>query len=173
LNWPAWVRLLAMYVLALATVAQLAACKGDDDSDVKDPDHDASPCESDHDHDAEGDGGAEAAEAEVGPPSGATCPADNDLTYDSFGKGFMSKYCTRCHSSKLTTCEERMNAPLEHDFDTKAGILLVADHVDQMAAAGPKSTNKTMPLNGAKPSDEERKKLGQWLACELEKLDNQ
>jgi hypothetical protein len=28
-----------------------------------------------------------------------------------------------------------------------------------------------MPPDGAKPSDDERKQLGQWLACELAKLE--
>jgi hypothetical protein len=185
LNGPSWTRLLALYVLALATVAQLGACKGDDDDDGdQGHDHDSgseeSPCADDHDHDhdadhdAEGDGGEEPDHdaEQVGPPSGATCPSDNKLDYDSFGKDFMMKYCTRCHSSKLTECADRMNAPFGHDFDTFPGIIGVADHIDQMAAAGPDHTNKTMPPDGAKPSDDERKQLGQWLACELEKLNN-
>jgi hypothetical protein len=169
----------SLYVLALATVLQLGACKGDDD-DSGDQAHDAGTCEdtdhgaadmdhgadddagSDHDHDAE----------EVGPPSGATCPSDNKLTYDNFGKGFMTAYCTRCHSSKLTKCSDRMGAPFEHDFDTFPGIIGVANHIDEKAAAGPDSTNATMPLDGKKPSTAERKQLGQWLACELEKLDH-
>jgi hypothetical protein len=175
-------RLPTMYALALATVVQLSACK-DSKEPSKDDDGGAagSPCDdddhdkaADSDHDAEGDGGEEPDHdaEEVGPPSGATCPSDNKLTYDNFGKAFMKDYCTRCHSSKLTKCEDRMDAPFGHDFDTFPGIIGVADHIDQMAGAGPDHTNRTMPPNGAKPSDDERKKLGQWLACEQDRLLN-
>ena len=59
----------------------------------------------------------------------------------------MAEYCTRCHASKLT-CDQRMGAPLEHDFDSFPGIIAVANHIDEMAAAGPDQTNTTMPLNG-------------------------
>lgn len=180
LNNRYWMRLLAPCVLGLATTVQLGACKGDDDDTGHEvtPDSGMNPCEdddhgSDGDHDAEGDGGAEADHDadQVGPPSGATCPSDNTLTYDNFGKGFMTKYCTRCHSSKLTKCADRMKAPFGHDFDMKPGIIGVSDHIDQKAAIGPDSSNRAMPPDdGPKPSDEERKKLGQWLACEREKL---
>jgi hypothetical protein len=86
------------------------------------------------------------------------------LTYDSFGRDFMSKYCTKCHSS---TASDRHGAPADHNFDSLPFILAMAEHIDENAAAGPSSTNTTMPPEGEmKPSDEERQKLGQWLACE-------
>jgi hypothetical protein len=114
-----------------------------------------------HDHDAA---------VEVGTPTGSTCPSDNELTYDSFGRGFVESYCTRCHSSELEG-DARNGATPDHDFDTLLGILQVAEHMDQMAAAGPDATNTTMPPNGDKPSLDEREQLGQWLACELEALE--
>jgi hypothetical protein len=171
------VRWLALYVLALAAWLHIEGCKDNGSSGMANDGGPTFSCgETGHDHsadhNADNDGGsAPDHDAEqVGPPSGATCPSNNTLTYDNFGKQFMTTYCTRCHSSKLTTCNERMGAPFEHDFDTYAGIVAVANHIDEMAAAGPKSTNVTMPLNGKKPTTDERKKLGQWLACEQDKL---
>jgi uncharacterized membrane protein len=141
-------RLLAL--LCLAVLPLTVACKGDDDGDEHGHDEDAA-----HDEDAE-----------VGVPSGATCPDDAGvLTYEDFGKPFVEAYCTRCHSSELEGAA-RNNAPPGHDFDSLAGILLVGEHIDQMAAFGPDSMNDDMPPSGLKPTNEEREKLGQWLACE-------
>ena len=111
------------------------------------------------------DGGDE--HDEEGTPSGALCPPSSTLTYEDFAAPFMAAYCTRCHSSTLTGAA-RNGAPQAHDFDTLEGILLVADHVDEHAAAGPDSTNELMPPNGAIPTDEERAQLGEWLACETQ-----
>jgi cytochrome c5 len=108
-------------------------------------------------------------EGEVGPPSGALCPSDNTLTYENFGKQFVEDYCVRCHSSELAG-EKRNGAPKYHDFDSLEGILNVANHVDEKAAAGPDSINTSMPPNGAKPTMAEREKFGQWLQCEVDKL---
>jgi uncharacterized membrane protein len=105
-------------------------------------------------------------EAETAPsPSGATCPAGSTLTYENFGKPFMEKYCTSCHSSTLRGEEARQCAPEGHDFDTEMGILGVASHIDWLAASGPTATNTEMPPSGAKPTAEERTNLGIWLAC--------
>jgi uncharacterized membrane protein len=99
-----------------------------------------------------------------GLPTGATCPPGSDLTYDSFGRQFFSDYCTRCHSTSVTGAA-RMNAPLDHNFDTLDGVKQEIEHVDEVAAAGPDSTNTLMPPDGKKPSAEERLKLGEWIAC--------
>jgi uncharacterized membrane protein len=100
-----------------------------------------------------------------GTASGATCPPGSTLTYANFGQNFMSTYCTRCHSSALTG-DMRQGAPADHNFDTLAGILKMADHIDEEAAAGPNGVNTGMPESDPKPSEEERRKLGEWLACE-------
>ncbi|PRQ03126.1 hypothetical protein [Enhygromyxa salina] len=99
-----------------------------------------------------------------GEPSGAEC--DASLTYEEFAAPFMQSYCTGCHSSTLTG-PARNGAPDGHDFDSLAGILAVAGHVDQYAAAGPDATNELMPPSGPAPSHAEREMLGAWLACEL------
>jgi cytochrome c5 len=103
---------------------------------------------------------------EHGEPTGATCPEGSTLTYESFGAQFMEDYCTRCHDSALTG-EDRNGAPLDHDFDTLAGVLAVADHIDEYAAAGPNAVNTLMPPRAPSPSEEQRRQLGEWLACEL------
>jgi len=125
-----------------------AACSSDDHAD-----DDHSDEESD-DH-----------EESEGVPTESTCPPNSDLTYDTFGQPFMESYCTHCHSSTLTG-DARNGAPEGHDFDTLDGILAVAGHIDEYAAAGPAGTNTVMPPSAPTPSDEDRQKLGEWLACE-------
>lgn len=104
-------------------------------------------------------------------PTGSTCPPGSSLTYDDFAAPFMEAYCTRCHDSDLHGAD-RHGAPLFHDFDSLTGILAVANHVDERAAAGPDATNRNMPPDGDKPTDAERFQLGEWLACERENLEN-
>ncbi|MGC4089329.1 MAG: hypothetical protein QM756_15870 [Polyangiaceae bacterium] len=101
-----------------------------------------------------------------GTPTQSTCPTDSTLTYENFGQKFMSDYCTRCHSSTLSGAD-RHDAPDGHDFDTLAGILRVAEHVDEHAAAGPAAVNTLMPPDAPRPTEAERRQLGEWLACEL------
>lgn len=110
------------------------------------------------------DGGDHGHGDPVGPSSGAKCPSNSTLTYDNFAKGFFSSYCLRCHSEKVTG-SARMGAPTDHNFDTLAEIELLGEHIDQMAASGPESTNDDMPPSNPKPNLEERKKLGEWIAC--------
>ena len=99
-----------------------------------------------------------------GPPTESTCPPASTVTYDNFGKEFMTKYCTRCHSSELRGAA-RMGAPSFHDFDTLYGIRAVSNHIDETTAAGPAAINKGMPPDSPAPTDEERYKLGEWIAC--------
>ncbi|HEX5100693.1 MAG TPA: hypothetical protein VFV94_14385, partial [Polyangiaceae bacterium] len=85
------------------------------------------------------------AEEDPGGPTGATCPETSVLTYESFGRAFMSNYCTRCHSSMLSG-SARNGAPSDHNFDTLAGIRATpAEHIDEEAAAGPQNVNTSMP----------------------------
>ena len=120
-------------------------------------------CEESHDD------GAPHGELE-GTPTGATCPPGSTLTYETFAQPFVESYCTRCHSSQLSGAA-RNGAPLGHDFDSEAGILVVADHVDQYAAAGPNAVNTAMPPEDPRPTEEERRQLGEWLACETAGVD--
>jgi len=99
-----------------------------------------------------------------GPPTESVCPPGSALTYDNFGKPFMEAYCTRCHSSELMGAA-RMGAPSFHDFDSRFGVAAVADHIDETTAFGPAAENHSMPPTGPRPTDAERRQLGEWLAC--------
>lgn len=128
-----------------AAAALALACGGDVDAG--------------HDHDSESEEGANY------PPSGAECPSGSTLSYETFGKPFMDKYCVRCHASTLKAAA-RNGAPDGHDFDRLDGIRPVIEHIDQRAAAGPKSVNSQMPPGDPRPTEDERRQLGAWLACE-------
>ena len=101
-----------------------------------------------------------------GPPTESVCPSEPTLTYENFGGPFMESYCTRCHSSELEG-PARMGAPSFHDFDTLFGIKAVSDHIDETTASGPAATNQSMPPDGAHPTLEERRMLGEWIACDM------
>ena len=101
-------------------------------------------------------------------PSGSTCPpleADRP-TYASFGQAFFTEYCTDCHSANSAN---RHGAPGDQNFDTEADIKKHAGSIDTEAASGPDATNTSMPERSPNvlttPSVEERKLLGQYLAC--------
>jgi hypothetical protein len=104
-------------------------------------------------------------EDEEGSETGATCPADSTLTYESFGAPFFDAYCTRCHSSEVAV-PDRGGAPTDVNFDTLDGILAEADEIDEVAAAGPDAVNTFLPPSDPRPSEAERRQLGEWLACE-------
>jgi uncharacterized membrane protein len=100
-----------------------------------------------------------------GHATGATCPQGSELTYETFAHDFMESYCTRCHASSLRSAD-RQGAPSDHNFDTLAGLRATpSEHIDELAAAGPDVTNTAMPPTAPTPSDAERQKLGEWLAC--------
>ena len=104
-----------------------------------------------------------------GPPTGSECPPVQTLSYDNFGKPFMETYCTECHDSNKFG-DDRQGATSFHDFDTWYGIKAVHEHIDLTTASGPNATNTSMPPDGEpQPSVEERKQLGEWIACGLPK----
>ena len=113
-------------------------------------------------------------------PTGAVCPDPDPytLTWDSFGRDFMTRYCTWCHDSSLPY-SMRNGAPIYHDFDTLEGVRGVINHIDEQSGFGPEAQNTLMPppecpsvkggsldTNCAKPTADERQKLAIWLACE-------
>lgn len=100
----------------------------------------------------------------VGPATSSVCPTPQTLTYDNFGRDFMNRYCLRCHSAKVTGTA-REGAPSDHNFDTIDEVQGLREHIDQKAAAGPAATNTDMPRGQPAPTADERKKLGEWLAC--------
>jgi hypothetical protein len=113
-------------------------------------------------------------------PTMAACPDPDpmSLTWDSFGMQFMTTYCTDCHASDLKHTQ-RNGAPLYHDYDTLMGVLETPEHVDEYAGSGLTVTNTEMPPSQCpttpggslnrdcpQPTEEERKNLSIWLACE-------
>jgi cytochrome c5 len=102
--------------------------------------------------------------AAIGPATESKCPSVQTLTYDNFGRGFIQTYCARCHASTVTGAA-RKGAPADHTFDDIHEIRGLAHHIDQYAASGPAATNTAMPKDDPRPSLEERRKLGEWLAC--------
>lgn len=89
-----------------------------------------------------------------GGASGATCPTDSTLTYDNFGRQFFASYCDSCHTTGTRP-----------SLSTHAQIRAESTAIDLAAAAGPSSVNTSMPESGTVPSEAERLRLGEWLAC--------
>jgi mono/diheme cytochrome c family protein len=104
-------------------------------------------------------------EEEGGVATQSTCPPASDLDYTTFGRQFMLDYCTSCHSSELTG-GARGGAPDGYDFDSLEGVLAELHEIDTWAAAGPAGVNTAMPPVPPYPTEDERRKLGEWLACE-------
>jgi uncharacterized membrane protein len=98
--------------------------------------------------------------------TGSTCPTTDPPTYATFGQQFFTDYCLGCHSQTATN---RHGAPGDQNYDTEDQIRALADDIDSQAASGPDATNTDMPdLSGPvhnPPSVEERKLLGEYLAC--------
>ena len=100
-----------------------------------------------------------------GGPTGSTCPEQSTLTYTTFANVFFATYCTRCHNSALPV-EQRNGAPRELNYDSLEGVRAVdPERIDHVAAAGPDHLNSFMPPSAPRPSNDERAKLGEWLAC--------
>ena len=93
--------------------------------------------------------------SDLGDSTGSTCPADSTLTYDNFGQSFMQTHCLACHAD---------GGPESPKLSTVAEVRAHIGDVDRAAAAGPNAVNTYMP-EGSSVSEEERRKLGEWLAC--------
>jgi uncharacterized membrane protein len=92
---------------------------------------------------------------DLGDATGSTCPEDSTLTYASFGESFVQSKCLACHGAA---------GPESPTLATLAQVQAHIDEIDRAAAAGPNATNTFMP-EGISVSTEERRKLGEWLAC--------
>lgn len=99
--------------------------------------------------------------------SGSTCPPGSALTYEGFAQPFFAAYCVRCHGSDKVA-GDRHGAPTGYNWDQYESIATHASQIDAMAAGGPRQINRTMPPGDPVPGDAERRRLGQWLACELD-----
>ncbi|MEQ1501504.1 MAG: hypothetical protein ABMB14_04695 [Myxococcota bacterium] len=97
-------------------------------------------------------------ESEVTPD---LCPDGTDLTWDSFGHGFVVGWCTSCHSPLLSG-PARGGAPVGVDFDTYASVTKYAARISATATG----SSPSMPPGGG-PPDAERARLREWLDCGL------
>lgn len=101
---------------------------------------------------------------EDGEETGAVCPQNSELSYETFGRAFMQSYCLTCHTAERGGAA-RHGAPSDHNFDTLDEIHEHAHHIALAAAAGPDAVNMAMPPGQDGPSRAERLLLGEWLAC--------
>lgn len=85
-------------------------------------------------------------------------PAGTPLTYDSFGREFLSANCQGCHG---TGTYDRKGAPSGYDFGTLEDVRRWRSRIFARAAAD----NVTMPPGPDDPPAAERAKLAEWLAC--------
>ena len=119
-------------------------------------------------------------------PTGAVCPDPDpgEPTWDDFAMPFFDKYCINCHDHSIPR-SMRNKAPIDHDFDTLERTLDIANHTDEQAGIGLDATNRFMPpsrcpsvkggaldIDCLKPTDDERRQLAVWLACELNRPHN-
>jgi uncharacterized membrane protein len=75
------------------------------------------------------------------------CPSGSTLTYENFGQAFVNDTCLACHVSQRPT------------LTTQAAVQASADAIIRVAV-----TSSQMPA-GASLAVEERRLLGEWLAC--------
>lgn len=89
----------------------------------------------------------------------AVCPEEStELTYESFGRAFIDRYCQYCHASWV---EDRRGAPFEYTFDDRESVAHHAEHIYARSAGD----NTSMPPGPDDPPVEERDALAEWLAC--------
>lgn len=147
-----------LWLMALVCGFAMFACG---DSASEETHEDDTDDEDEHHHDEH--------EELEGTPTDSICPDDSTLTYENFGQNFFNTYCQTCHASTITG-DSRNDAPEDLDFDTVEDIRGNAETVDELAAGGPSAVNEEMPPTEddttAIPSEEERRKLGEWLACD-------
>lgn len=87
------------------------------------------------------------------------CPdGGTSLTYEGFGRGFMTRYCQSCHASDSRA---REGAPASYAFDDLASVTKWRERIFERSAA----ENDTMPPGPDDPPLAERMKLAEWLSC--------
>lgn len=97
------------------------------------------------------------------------CPDGNILTYENFGSGFLSTWCTSCHSSDLAE-GERADAPVGVDFNTYDKMREWGIRIYYRAADEQTEPTWMPPAGG--PTVDERYDLGDWLACNAPREEN-
>jgi len=127
----------------LALLALLCACGGPDTS--PDPDGREGTDTSDSTAVSTTDSGTE------------PVVACTDLDYETFGRSFLTRWCTSCHAAGLAD-GQRYGAPLGMDFDTYQGFL---QHQQRALSA---TTSRSMPPGATVPT-EEVAAFEEWVGC--------
>lgn len=109
--------------------------------------------------------------------SGAVCPRGSTLRYEGggdgrgeprdFGRNFFAAFCIGCHAAPRLGAA-RNGAPANLNWDTISGVRAQLGWIDRAAAAGPHGVHSDMPPSGlakAFPTEEDRRRLGMWIAC--------
>lgn len=112
----------------------------------------------------DGGGGDSDSDSSTGTTGDPACVADSAPTWESFGRDFFVTYCNHCHSESLKG-NDREHAPFDVNFDTVELVRMQTLKIGNAAAAEGDDINTFMPVGDPKPSDEERRILGEWLAC--------
>lgn len=89
------------------------------------------------------------------------CLRTPPLSYENFGKGFLERNCTGCHSSYLVSPEERNYAPLSVNLNTYADAVQWWERIEARTI-----TDLNMPPAGGL-LDADLEQLGEWLYCSV------
>jgi uncharacterized membrane protein len=84
------------------------------------------------------------------------------LTWNNFGRGFVTQHCQSCHGSEVEG-EDRNEAPLDVNFDTVEQVWLRKPEI--LAYVPP--DEPFMPPEGG-VSEEDKDLLKYWLRCGVE-----
>ena len=88
--------------------------------------------------------------------SDSSAPCDPSVTYESFGRGFVTQHCQTCHAS---TSPDRRGAPRDVVFDTEDDVWANADAIRVRAIE-----QGDMPPQGGVSADD-LALLDRWLSC--------
>jgi len=94
------------------------------------------------------------------------CPVDSALQYEDFGAQFFQTYCRRCHSD-ANVGMQRQGAPVGLNFDDVDSIRSLKEIIWNIAA----DSHTIMPPAAPVPTHDERRQLGEWLACDAPSSD--
>jgi hypothetical protein len=102
------------------------------------------------------DAGSRADAGDAGKPSSGASDAGgsacDSLTYDNFGKMFLSTYCVSCHGPTIAQAKIKLDS-LASVTTNKAKVKMEV------------STSAMPPLGSKAPTSAERTKLGQFIDC--------
>lgn len=108
----------------------------------------------------------DAGQRDAGVRSDAAAPAVGapdcaELTYENFGKKFVTTYCVECHSGSSTT-----SALGNVSLDSAANVIKNKTYLKKVTAPRPDGKEPRMPKGGNEAlTNEERLKFGVWADC--------